>query len=627
MKKVYSLLLLFLLTYFSVGFAQCSNFVTQFPAGTQSTTSNSLVTATTCAYGGEYGTYSVTAGETYTWTTCGDTDFDTQLSLWNTAHTVSYSYNDDDCGLQSTITWVATFTGTVDVLVSEYNCASNSTCMTVQWACTTCGTVAGPGDDCANAVTLTPGVQQCGTNSSAGSFPDNGGAPTNPCSGLYVDGEYWFEYTGTGDQLVLDVSGLTDTYSGIFVLDACPGSSPNCVASYTNGASTADYSLTTPNLTSGQTYYIVIANWAAPYSTDFCLDATEQPTPPASQQECLGGTTVCNDSQISGNSSGFGTSQELNATNQGCMTTEHESSWYLFSAQTAGNFAFTISPTNGTDDYDFAIWGPYPSGSTAASMCPPSAAPMLCSWAAGGGDTGLLDGAGDVTEGAGGDGFVEDIVANAGDTYVLLIDNFSSTTSPFDLNWSISGGGSLDCTVLPIVLGEFSGENLPLEKSNLLKWNTLSELNTDYFRIEKSNNGIDFEFLGKVKANGNSSSTIDYSFIDDQLNARTTYYKLYQVDLNGQQTHMGTIEISSTIEVNVFPNPAHESFTVQLPEISKNTTIDIVSVSGQVVKSNFYSHYGQEFLFDVSTLEKGLYVLLVKNQHGTVVFQTPLMKE
>ena len=120
-------------------FSQCSNFVGQYPAATQSTTSNTLVTVNTCIYGGEYAAYNVTSGETYTWTTCGDSDFDTQLSLWNTAHSVSYAYNDDNCGVQSTITWVATFTGTVDVLVSEYNCISNSTCMTVQWACTTCG--------------------------------------------------------------------------------------------------------------------------------------------------------------------------------------------------------------------------------------------------------------------------------------------------------------------------------------------------------------------------------------------------------------------------------------------------------------------------------------------------------
>ena len=136
-------------------FSQCSNFVGQYPAGTQTTTVGTLTTVSTCIFGGEYSAYNVTAGQTYTWTTCGNTAFDTQLTLWNTAHTISYGYNDDNCGLQSTITWTATFTGVVHVLVSQYSCLSNSTCMTVQWACTSCsgGGVITAGD-CSNAVNI-----------------------------------------------------------------------------------------------------------------------------------------------------------------------------------------------------------------------------------------------------------------------------------------------------------------------------------------------------------------------------------------------------------------------------------------------------------------------------------------
>ena len=105
-------------------YSQCSNFVSQYPADTQSTTSNSLVTVTSCNYGGEYSVYNVTAGQIYTWTTCDDTDFDTQLTLWDVTHTINYAYNDDNCGVQSTITWTATFTGVVHLLLSQYNLKS-----------------------------------------------------------------------------------------------------------------------------------------------------------------------------------------------------------------------------------------------------------------------------------------------------------------------------------------------------------------------------------------------------------------------------------------------------------------------------------------------------------------------
>ena len=130
-------------------------------------------------------------------------------------------------------------------------------------------------NNCASALTLTPGTTQCGTNDNVGDFDDVTG--DNPCDSWYSDGEYWFEYTAnaSGDALTLDVSALSATYSGIYVLDDCPSGSPNCIEFHSNSSSTVNYSITTPGLTPGVTYYIVIANWSAPYSTDFCLDATE----------------------------------------------------------------------------------------------------------------------------------------------------------------------------------------------------------------------------------------------------------------------------------------------------------------------------------------------------------------
>ncbi|HNQ69080.1 MAG TPA: hypothetical protein PKN32_11930 [Bacteroidales bacterium] len=132
--------------------------------------------------------------------------------------------------------------------------------------------------NCSSAISLTPGSQQCGTNSYTGDFPDDNTSPLNPCYDYFNDGEYWFKYTANGSPLQLDVGSLTSSWSGIFVLDGCPSSAPSCIE-YDYSSSTAGYSITTPSLTPGVTYYIVIANWSTPYSTDFCLDATEL-TPP-----------------------------------------------------------------------------------------------------------------------------------------------------------------------------------------------------------------------------------------------------------------------------------------------------------------------------------------------------------
>ncbi|MEZ4856538.1 MAG: choice-of-anchor J domain-containing protein [Gelidibacter sp.] len=123
-----------------------------------------------------------------------------------------------------------------------------------------------PGAVCGNAVILTPGTPQNGaTTTGAGSFSDNNTAPNiNPCSTNYNDLEYWFEYTAvtTGETLDITVTNITTNYYGVFILDNCPDSAPSCVAQDTNSSSTADLMVTTPGLTAGTTYYIVVTDWA-----------------------------------------------------------------------------------------------------------------------------------------------------------------------------------------------------------------------------------------------------------------------------------------------------------------------------------------------------------------------------
>ncbi|UKN03649.1 T9SS type A sorting domain-containing protein [Paracrocinitomix mangrovi] len=227
---------------------------------------------------------------------------------------------------------------------------------------------------CAGATPLTPGSTQCGTNSFAGSFPDGSTAPLNPCSSSYNDGEYWFSYTGTGQALQLDVSGLTATWSGIFVLDNCPASSPNCVASHTNGGSTANYSITTPALTNGATYYIVIANWSSPYSTAFCLDATVTvpPTPPAND-ECSGAINVPVNPDFSCSSVASGTINLATASSQNtasCGGTEDDDVWFSFTATGTTHTIDLINITNGTTDLYHSVWtGTCPSLTVVAGSC------------------------------------------------------------------------------------------------------------------------------------------------------------------------------------------------------------------------------------------------------------------
>ncbi|MEA1874442.1 MAG: gliding motility-associated C-terminal domain-containing protein [Bacteroidota bacterium] len=241
--------------------SQCSNCDSNYPSGTSSTTTSSLTTVSTCMYGGDYAYFSVTSGETYTWTTCGDSDFDTQLTLFSGSSCgTSLAYNDDDCGYQSTITWTATFSGTVTVLVSQYSCNSNSTCMTLQWACTSCG--GGSSDNCEGALpfcTSDSYTFPASTNvSGLGSVGCLGSTP-NPAW-------YWMEIDQAGDiDIFISSGGDVDFIAWGPFNSLSEGCATDLMSNSGVDCSYSTAATETCNLTgtqSGEVYILLITNYA-----------------------------------------------------------------------------------------------------------------------------------------------------------------------------------------------------------------------------------------------------------------------------------------------------------------------------------------------------------------------------
>lgn len=261
--------------------------------------------------------------------------------------------------------------------------------------------------------------------------------------------------------------------------------------------------------------------------TSVSVTQTSGTTTPTGNVDCASPTQVCNDQSFTGNSNGFGT-QNLNAGNQGCLSIEHQSSWYTFTALTSGTVALNITTSV---DYDFAIWGPN-------VTCGSLGTPIRCSFAAGSGNTGLGNSAVDLTEGAGGDRWVAPLNVTIGQSYTMLIDNFTANSTAFTLDWTMSGGASLNCVPLPIELIEFNV--IQEDCINQICWITLSEFNNDYFELEKSLNGIDFKTIVKLKGTTNSINKIKYLSYDKDIQ-NLSYYRLKQVDLDGKFTYSNII--------------------------------------------------------------------------------------
>lgn len=338
--------------------------------------------------------------------------------------------------------------------------------------------------------------------------------------------------------------------------------------------------------------------------------------PPHPAQDCLGGITVCSSLSITNNATNWGETQDLNAGNQGCLSSEHMGTWYFFSPQTAGTIAFSITPSNSTDDYDFAVWGPFSS-----AQCP-TGPPLRCSWNAPPSYiTGLGNGATDLSEGASGDGWVRDIDALPNEVYVLYIDNWSSSGQAFTLDWQLSNGASLDCTVLPMEL--LTLEAVANDPVVHVQWATATEQNTSHFVVERSPDNLQFTPIGTVQAAGNSQFRTDYLFVDQHPIRGVNYYRLEQVDSDGASTRTYTVTatLSMASSTLIFPNPASDILQVLLPAaLGQEARIVLQDAVGRTVADRVRLDPGQTAsAMPLDGLAKGWYRVSIAMADGTTL--------
>jgi len=103
------------------------------------------------------------------------------------------------------------------------------------------------------------------------------------------------------------------------------------------------------------------------------------------------------------------------------------------------------------------------------------------------------------------------------------------------------GGG----TALPIDLISFTGEVLggSVHPIVLIRWTTLSQVNNDYFEIQRSIDAEQWKTVETVTGAGNSNSQMSYSIIDDNPVHGISYYRLKQTDYDGQSEAFHPISI------------------------------------------------------------------------------------
>ncbi|MGB4973315.1 MAG: T9SS type A sorting domain-containing protein [Cyclobacteriaceae bacterium] len=171
-------------------------------------------------------------------------------------------------------------------------------------------------------------------------------------------------------------------------------------------------------------------------------------------------------------------------------------------------------------------------------------------------------------------------------------------------------------TPLPIELVSFSAKLLD-KKLVKLDWQTATEVNNDYFTIERSQNGSDWQVMSRVNGAGNSSSFLTYSIIDSKPYFGISYYRLKQTDFDGQfeysQISSVNIERSNNSLVEIYPNPIIDQIAIvgsssELEEvIIYNMYGKNVTVLTQLIENN-----GTQLIVDVTKLSTGIYYIKTK---------------
>jgi hypothetical protein len=150
-----------------------------------------------------------------------------------------------------------------------------------------------------------------------------------------------------------------------------------------------------------------------------------------------------------------------------------------------------------------------------------------------------------------------------------------------------------------------------------LDWQTATEINNDYFVVEKSRNGIDFTAFGIVDGAGNSQSTLNYQTTDYAPYSGISYYRLKQVDYDGKFSYSKIVAVvNEETEITIYPNPSLGSFKINVINEKQPYSVEITDAEGRLVYKSLEG--SDNSLIEINGLSKGVYVVQVVGTNTVV---------
>ncbi len=178
--------------------------------------------------------------------------------------------------------------------------------------------------------------------------------------------------------------------------------------------------------------------------------------------------------------------------------------------------------------------------------------------------------------------------------------------------------------VLPVELTHFSGFQEGGE--NHLIWETAAEINSAYFELERSRDGITFQPFAWVAAAGHSIEPNSYTVIDRFPFAGSNYYRLRMVDRDGSYAYSSIVHLyilhDHAMELNIYPNPTADVLHIEKGSVDEQKVrVQVIDPLGRVVHQVYWqlNPGNNELALPVGHLLPAVYLLRLVNNDGGVL--------
>ncbi len=178
-------------------------------------------------------------------------------------------------------------------------------------------------------------------------------------------------------------------------------------------------------------------------------------------------------------------------------------------------------------------------------------------------------------------------------------------------------GEACSSAILPVELTSFKGNDV--EAGIVLDWTTDSEVNNEGFEVEFSLDARSFETIAFVSGNGTTNETQNYSYTHKTNRPGSLYYRLKQMDFDGAYEYSDVIEVmrekNNNGNIVIFPNPAHEAFTITVSNPDRlNSSVKVTDLLGKVVfEASFQADEAPDFFEkEISSLTQQMYIVTTR---------------